>query len=70
MTKIHSRFVEVDGINTHYLEAGPADAPTVALLHSGEFGGCAEIMQIPAGEGPGELHRDDADGIVHEVVLC
>ena len=51
MTKIHSRFVEVDGINTHYLEAGPAGAPTVALLHSGEFGGCAEIsweFTIPA----------------------
>ena len=51
MTEIASRFVEVDGINTHYLEAGPADAPTVALLHSGEFGGCAEVsweFTVPA----------------------
>lgn len=51
MAEIHSRFVEVDGVNTHYLEAGPTDAPTVALLHSGEFGGCAEIsweFTIPA----------------------
>tara|TARA_R110002126_G_scaffold52897_22_gene143462 strand:- start:2025 stop:2888 length:864 start_codon:yes stop_codon:yes gene_type:complete len=51
MAAIESRFVEVDGIDTHYLEAGPADAPTVALLHSGEFGGCAEIsweFTIPA----------------------
>lgn len=51
MTDIQSHFVEVDGINTHYLEAGDKDAPTVALLHSGEFGGCAEIsweFNIPA----------------------
>jgi pimeloyl-ACP methyl ester carboxylesterase len=51
MAAIQSKFVEVDGINTHYLEAGPKDAPTVALLHSGEFGGCAEIsweFTIPA----------------------
>lgn len=38
-----SRFVDVDGIRTHYLDAGPADAPAVVLLHSGEFGGAAEI---------------------------
>lgn len=53
MTEIRSRFVTVDGMNTHYLEAGRAKgtAPTVALLHSGEFGGCAEIsweFTIPA----------------------
>jgi pimeloyl-ACP methyl ester carboxylesterase len=35
-----SRFVAVDGILTHYLEAG--DGPPIVLLHSGEFGGCAE----------------------------
>jgi 2-hydroxymuconate-semialdehyde hydrolase len=48
---MESKFVAVDGINTHYLEAGPKDAPTVALLHSGEFGGAAEIsweFTIPA----------------------
>jgi pimeloyl-ACP methyl ester carboxylesterase len=41
--KVHrSRFVEVDGVRTHFLEAG--DGPsTVVLLHSGEFGGCAEL---------------------------
>ena len=53
MAGIQSKFVAVDGINTHYLEAGKArgEAPTVALLHSGEFGGCAEISweyTIPA----------------------
>ena len=37
MTDIRSRFVDVDGIRTHYLEAG--EGPTVVLLHSGEFGG-------------------------------
>ena len=48
---IESKYVAVDGINTHYLEAGDPDAPTVALLHSGEFGGCAEIsweFAVPA----------------------
>lgn len=40
--RVHrSRFVEVDGMRTHYLEAG--EGPTVVLLHSGEFGGCAEL---------------------------
>src|ERR1700761_7037893 len=39
--KFHSRFVIVDGLRTHYLEAG--SGPTVVLLHSGEFGACAEL---------------------------
>lgn len=49
MAEIRSRFVDVDGIRTHYLEAG--EGPIVVLLHSGEFGGCAEIsweFNIPA----------------------
>ncbi len=36
-----SRFVTIDGIRTHYLEAG--EGPPVVLLHSGEFGGNAEL---------------------------
>jgi pimeloyl-ACP methyl ester carboxylesterase len=36
-----SRFVDVDGVRTHYLEAG--SGPNVVLLHSGEFGASAEI---------------------------
>jgi pimeloyl-ACP methyl ester carboxylesterase len=36
-----SCFVSIDGIRTHYLEAG--EGPVVVLLHSGEFGGCAEL---------------------------
>jgi pimeloyl-ACP methyl ester carboxylesterase len=36
-----SRFIEIDGMRTHYLEAG--EGPPVVLLHSGEFGGCAEL---------------------------
>lgn len=36
-----SKFVKVDGITTHYLEAG-SGYPLV-LLHSGEFGACAEL---------------------------
>ncbi len=49
MTRIRSRYVDVDGVRTHYLEAG--EGPTVVLLHSGEFGGCAEIswqFNLPA----------------------
>lgn len=37
-------YVSVDGINTHYFEAGRRGAgPSVLLLHSAEFGGAAEI---------------------------
>ncbi len=49
MTGIASKYVDVDGIRTHYLEAG--EGPTVVLLHSGEYGGAAEIswqFTIPA----------------------
>ena len=38
---IGSRFVHIDGIKTHYLEAG--EGRPIVLLHSGEFGGCAEL---------------------------
>ncbi len=31
----------VEGLKTHYLEAGAG--PALILLHSGEFGGCAEL---------------------------
>jgi pimeloyl-ACP methyl ester carboxylesterase len=41
MAAIQSKFVKVDGIETHYLEGG--EGPSVVLLHSGEFGGCAEL---------------------------
>ncbi|MDX3907976.1 MAG: alpha/beta hydrolase [Pigmentiphaga sp.] len=34
-------YIDIDGIRTHYLEAG--EGPTVVLLHSGEFGGAAEL---------------------------
>jgi pimeloyl-ACP methyl ester carboxylesterase len=40
------KYVSVDGINTHYLEAGErfkGKAPTVLFLHSAEFGGAAEL---------------------------
>ena len=36
-----SKYVDVEGIRTHYLEAG--EGPVLVLLHAGEFGGCAEI---------------------------
>lgn len=36
-----SRFIEIDGIRTHYLEAGAG--PPLIMLHSGEFGGNSEL---------------------------
>jgi 2-hydroxymuconate-semialdehyde hydrolase len=38
---VRSRYLDVGGIRTHYLDAG--DGPPVVLLHSGEFGGSAEL---------------------------
>jgi len=40
------KFISVDGVRTHYFEAGDAhrgQRPSVLLLHSAEFGGCAEF---------------------------
>lgn len=45
---VESRFVDVDGIRTHFYEGG--SGPSVVLLHSGEFGGCAELSwELSAG---------------------
>jgi 2-hydroxymuconate-semialdehyde hydrolase len=47
--QIHSRTIVIDGLGTHYLEAGDGDP--VVLLHGGEFGVSAEISweaTIPA----------------------
>lgn len=37
----HHRYLDVDGVRTHYLEAG--EGPALVLLHGGEFGGSAEL---------------------------
>src|SRR5208282_583988 len=41
MNPWREQFVTIDGIRTHYLEAG--SGRPVVLLHAGEFGGCAEL---------------------------
>ncbi|WP_041391292.1 alpha/beta fold hydrolase [Sphingobium chlorophenolicum] len=44
-----NKFVHIDGIRTHYLDEG--EGRPVLLLHSGEFGACAELSweyTIPA----------------------
>src|SRR5882762_1596314 len=41
MSAIQSRFVDVLGMRTHYLESGRGFP--VVLLHSGEFGASAEL---------------------------
>lgn len=41
-----AKFVSIDGIRTHYFEAGEehrGKRPTILLLHSAEFGGCSEF---------------------------
>jgi pimeloyl-ACP methyl ester carboxylesterase len=41
-----SHFVSIDGVRTHYLEAGAVyrgRRPSLLLLHSAEFGGAAEL---------------------------
>ncbi|HEY4135407.1 MAG TPA: alpha/beta hydrolase [Alphaproteobacteria bacterium] len=47
-------YVVVDGVRTHYFEAGRGKPETVLLLHSAEFGGCAEFSwefsMAPLGE--------------------
>ena len=40
------KYVSVDGIRTHYFEAGEGQRgkkPSVLLLHSAEYGGAAEF---------------------------
>jgi pimeloyl-ACP methyl ester carboxylesterase len=49
MAPYRHAWLQVRGIRTHYLEAG--EGPAVVLLHSGEYGGCAELSwryTIPA----------------------
>ena len=41
MRRIESKFIDIEGLRTHYLEGGRGHP--VVLLHSGEFGGCAEL---------------------------
>ena len=41
VAKVEDKFVEVSGMRTHYLEAGQGHP--LVLLHSGEFGACAEL---------------------------
>ena len=41
MDTLQAKFIDVDGIRTHYLEAG--SGPHLVMLHSGEFGACSEF---------------------------
>lgn len=48
------KYVVIDGVRTHYFEAGEihrGKKPSIVLLHSAEFGGCAEFsweFNLPA----------------------
>jgi pimeloyl-ACP methyl ester carboxylesterase len=48
MTSIHYRKVDVDGLKVFYREAGPADAPTLLLLHGFPTAGHMFRELIPA----------------------
>ena len=52
---VKSRFLDVGGLRTHYLEAG--DGPPLALFHSGEFGGSAELCWERNIDAPATAHR-------------
>lgn len=41
MPEIKEKYVDAGGMRTHYFEAG--EGHPLVLLHSGEFGGCAEL---------------------------
>jgi pimeloyl-ACP methyl ester carboxylesterase len=41
VARIEDKYVDVQGLRTHYFEAGSGHP--LVLLHSGEFGGCAEL---------------------------
>ena len=46
-----ANYVAVDGVRTHFFEAGRGKGPTVLLLHSAEYGGAAEFsweFNLPA----------------------
>ncbi len=51
---MQGRTVAIDGVRTHYFEAGERHKntrPSIVLLHSAEFGGCAEMsweFNLPA----------------------
>ncbi len=49
------RYVDVDGINTHYIEAGDANEETLILIHGGGSSSCAELNY---GAAVGPLSRD------------
>jgi pimeloyl-ACP methyl ester carboxylesterase len=40
---VRSRFIESQGLRTHYLEAGSPEAPAVVLLHDGAWGGSSDV---------------------------
>ena len=42
MTEVTSNFIDVDGIETHYLQCGDASAPPIILIHGGGAGASAD----------------------------
>ncbi|WP_313693553.1 alpha/beta fold hydrolase [Halorarum halobium] len=42
-----SRYLDVNDLKTHYLEAGEGNDETLVLIHSGEFGATAELSWEP-----------------------
>jgi pimeloyl-ACP methyl ester carboxylesterase len=46
LTRVHDKFVTVDGLNTRYIEEGPEDSayPPVLLLHGASLGSSADVF--------------------------
>ncbi len=57
MNTMESRYVDVDGIDTHYIEGGDPTGETVLLIHGGLATSCAEINYEPTARYlAGDLH--------------
>lgn len=72
--QVAHRFVEVDGVRVFYREAGPADAPTLLLLHgfpsaSHQFRRLIDALgthyRLIAPDYPGFGHTEVPDGFVY-----
>jgi pimeloyl-ACP methyl ester carboxylesterase len=75
MPAVHHRSIEVDGIQTFYREAGPADAPTLLLPHGYPCSSYAfrELMvrlsdryRLLAPDFPGWGHSETPDDFQHD----
>ena len=63
--QIQSRTTTIDGLTTHYLEAGHGD--TVVLLHGGELNGCLTDLAVGASH-QHHIRRPDRPGLPQSLI--